>query len=259
MINKIFTNFDDAVTDIPDGAIIAIECWGYPATPQNLIAALKHKGTKDLTVITHTFIPMVWPEEDAVLPSLLLPQMRKLITSIAGIMNLGAGAFLKEYIEKGLEVEIVGHGTLAARLQAGALGLGGIYDPIGIGTMLEEGKEKRVIKGKEYLFHEPIKPDYAFICAHKADKLGNLVFKGGYRGDQPAMAMAARTTIVETDKIVEVGDIDPEHVVVPGAFVDRIIEIPEWGYGTPEKGAKLIGLLTQIDSVRDLLFGKIQQ
>jgi 3-oxoacid CoA-transferase A subunit len=259
MINKIFANCDDAVADIPHGASVAAECWGYPATPQNLIAALKRKGSRDLTVITHTFIPMVFGEEDAVLPSLLLPQMKKLITSIAGIMNLGAGAFLQEYVEKGLEVEIVGHGTLAARVQAGALGLGGIYDPIGIGTLLEEGREKRVINGKEYLFQEPIKPDYAFICAHKADKLGNLVFKGGYRGDQPAMAMAARTTIVETDEIVEVGDIDPEHVVLPGAFVDRIIEIPKTGYGTPEKGAKLIGLLTQIDSVRDLLFGKVNQ
>ncbi len=259
MINKVFTSFDEAVADIPDGASIAAECWGYPATPQNLIAALKRKGAKDLTIITHTFIPMVYSEEDAALPSLLLPQMKKLITSIAGIMNLGAGAFLQEYVDKGLEIEIVGHGTLAARLQAGALGLGGIYDPIGLGTLLEEGKEKRVIKGREYLFQEPIKPDYAFIVAHKADKLGNLVFKGGYRGDQPAMAMAAKTTIVEADKIVEVGEIDPEHVVVPGAFVDRITEIPEDGYGTPEKGAKLIGLLTQISSVRDLLFGKVEQ
>jgi len=259
MINKVFSTFDEAVADIPDGAVIAIECWGYPATPQNLIAALKRKGSKDLTVITHTFIPMVWPEEDAVLPSLLLPQMKKLITAIAGIMNLGAGAFLQEYVDKGMEVEIVPHGTLAMRLHAGAAGLGGIYDPIGIGTLLEEGKEKRVIKGKEYLFQEPIKPDYAFICAHKADRLGNLVFKGGYRGDQPAMAMAAKTAIVEADQIVEVGEIDPENVVLPGAFVDRIIEIPEWGYGTPEKGAKLIALLTQIGSVRDLLFGKIDK
>ena len=116
MIDKVFSSFDDAVADIPDGASIAAECWGYPATPQNLIAALKRKGTIDLTIITHTFIPMVFSEEDAVLPSLLLPQMKKLITSIAGIMRLGAGAFLQEYVEKGLEVEIVGHGTLAARL-----------------------------------------------------------------------------------------------------------------------------------------------
>ena len=259
MLNKVFSSFDDAVADIPDGASIAIESWGIPATPQNLIAAIKRKGTKDLTVITHTFIPMVWPEEIAVAPAILLPQMKKLIAAIVGIMRLGAGAFVKEYVEKGLEVEIMGHGTLASRLYAGAAGLGGIYDPIGVGTILEEGKEKRVIRGKEYLFQEPIKPDYAFIAGHKADRLGNLVYRGNYRSDQPVMAMAAKVTIVEVDKIVEVGEIDPEHVVTPGIFVDRIVEIPPTGLGTPEKGSALIHMLGQIESVRDLLFGRQKQ
>ncbi len=259
MLNKVFSSFDDAVADIPDGASIAIESWGIPATPQNLIDALKRKGTKDLTVITHTFIPMVWPEEIAVAPAILLPQMKKLIAAIVGIMRLGAGAFVKEYVEKGLEVEIMGHGTLASRLYAGAAGLGGIYDPIGVGTILEEGKEKRVIRGKEYLFQEPIKPDYAFVAGHKADRLGNLVYRGNYRSDQPVMAMAAKVTIVEVDKIVEVGEIDPEHVVTPGIFVDRIVEIPPTGLGTPEKGSALIRMLGQIESVRDLLFGRQKQ
>jgi len=258
MINKILASFDEAVADIPDGAVIAVECWGYPATPHNLIAALKRKGTKDLTIITHTFIPMVFSEEYAALPAVLLPQMKKLISPIVGIMRLGAGGFVKEYVEKGMEVEIMGHGTLAARLYAGAAGLGGIYDPIGIGTILEEGKEKRVIKGKEYLFQEPLKPDYAFIAGHKADKLGNLVYRGNYRSDQPVMAMAAKVTIVEVEQIVEVGDIDPEHVITPGIFVDRIVLIPPDGLGTPDKGRAVIEQLTQIDSVRDLLFGKAE-
>jgi len=257
MLNKVFSSFDDAVADIPDGASIAIESWGIPATAQNLIAALKRKGIKDLTVITHAFIPMVWDEADAALPAVLLPQMKKLISPIVGIMRLGAGAFVREYVERGLEVEIMGHGTLASRLYAGAADLGGIYDPVGVGTILDEGKEKRVIKGKEYLFQEPIKPDYAFIVGHKADKLGNLVYRGNYRSDQPVMAMAARVTIAEVDKIVEVGEIDPEHVVTAGIFVDRIVEIPPTGLGTPEKGAALIRKLGEIESVRDLLFGKI--
>lgn len=256
MINKIFASFDEAVADIPDGAVIAVECWGYPATPHNLIAALKRKGTKDLTIITHTFIPQVFSEEYAALPAVLLPQMKKLISPIVGIMRLGAGGFVREYVEKGMEVEIMGHGTLAARLYAGAAGLGGIYDPIGVGTILEEGKEKRVIKGKEYLFQEPLKPDYAFIAGHKVDKLGNLVYRGNYRSDQPVMAMAAKVTIVEVEQIVEVGDIDPEHVITPGIFVDRIVLIPPDGLGTPEKGRAVIDQLTQIESVRDLLFGK---
>ena len=256
MLNKIVASFDDAIADIPDGAVIAVECWGYPATPHNLIAALKRKGTKELTIVSHTFIPQVFSEEHAALPSVLLPQMKKLICPIVGIMRLGAGGFVKEYVAKGMEVEIMGHGTLAARLYAGAAGLGGIYDPVGVGTMVEEGKEKRVIKGKEYIFQEPIKPDYAFIAGHKADKLGNLVYRGNYRSDQPVMAMAAKTTIVEVEKIVEVGEIDPEHVVTPGIFVDRIVEIPPDGLGTPEKGAAVIRQLGQIESVRDLLFGK---
>jgi len=163
---------------------------------------------------------------------------------------------VKEYVEKGMEVEIMGHGTLAARLYAGAAGLGGIYDPIGVGTILEEGKEKRVIKGKEYLFQEPLKPDYAFIAGYKADKLGNLVYRGNYRSDQPVMAMAAKVTITEVEHIVEVGEIDPEHVITPGIFVDRIVLIPPDGLGTPDKGRAVIEQLTQIDSVRDLLFGK---
>ncbi len=174
MINKIFDSFDEAVADIPDGAVIAVECWGYPATAHNLIAALKRKGSKDLTVITHTFIPQVFSEELAALPSVLLPQMKKLISPIVGIMRLGAGGFLREYVERGMEIEVMGHGTLAARLYAGAAGLGGIYDPVGVGTIVGEGKEKRVINGKEYIFQEPLKPDYAFIRAYQADRMGNL-------------------------------------------------------------------------------------
>ena len=258
MLNKVLDSFDEAVADIPDGAVIAVECWGYPATAHNLISALKRKGTRDLTIITHTFIPQVFSEELAALPAVLLPQMKKLISPIVGIMRLGAGGFVRPYVEQGLEVEVMGHGTLAARLYAGAAGLGGIYDPVGVGTVVEEGKEKRVINGKEYLFQEPLKPDYAFLSGHKADKLGNLVYRGNYRSDQPMMAMAAKVTIAEVEQIVEVGDIDPEHVVTPGIFVDRVLEIPPDGLGTPEKGQAVIEQLTQIESVRDLLFGKIE-
>lgn len=254
MINKIFDSFDAAIADIPDGATIAVECWGYPATAHNLIAALKRKGTKDLTIITHCFIPQVF--SDAMLPAALLPQMKKLISPIVGIMRLGAGDFVRPYVENGLEVEVMGHGTLAARLYAGAAGLGGIYDPVGVGTVVEKGKEKRTINGKEYIFQEPLKPDFAFLSGYKADKLGNIVYRGNYRSDQPMMAMAAKTTIAEVEHIVEVGEIDPEHVITPGIFVDRIVEIKPTDLGTREKGQAIINQLIQVDSVKDLLFGK---
>ena len=255
LVNKVYTNFDEAVADIPDGASIAIESWGFAATAQNLIAALRRRDVKDLTLITHNFIPSFYTEEEALLPVALLPQLKKLLAGVVGIPQFGAGLFIKEYVDKGLEVELTSHGILASRLYAGAAGLGGIYTPVGIGTVIEQGKEKRVIDGKDYLFEKPIRPDYAFIVAHKADKMGNLVYLGTFRADQPIMAMAARITIVEAEEIVEAGNIDPEHIVTPGIFVDRIVEIPEGGYGTVQKRKKLVYKFGEMEILRKMLFG----
>ena len=255
MINKVFDSFDEAVADIPDGASIATGCWGVTSLSQNLIAALKRKGVKDLTLIVHNFIPTPFFTEDEVVNlTVLLPQLKKLITPVVGLQVLGAGAFIKEYVEKGLEVEFTSHGTLASRLYAGAAGLGGIYNPVGAGTILEEGKEKRVIDGKEYILEMPIRPDYAFIRGHKADKLGNLIYRGVFRENHPVMAMAAKVTIAEVDEIVEVGEIDPEHVVTPGIFVDRIVKVPEGGLGSSQIAKELLFKVAQMDIVRKILF-----
>lgn len=254
MLNKVFASFDEVVADIPDGATIAMDSWGISASPQNLIAALKRKGVKDLTIVTHCFIPMIFGEDMATMPSVLLPQMKKLIAGVVGIAHLGAGAFVQEYVEKGLEVELSSFGILTSRLYAGVMGLGGIYSPVGPGTILAEGKQRRVIDGKEYLFEKPIKVDYSFIAAHKADRLGNLVYKGINRGDHPIMAMAAGVTIVETDEIVKVGVIDAEHVVTQGIFVDRIVEIPEDGLGSPQKLKEMIRILGEMEPVRKFMF-----
>ncbi len=255
MINKVFDSFDEAVADIPDGASIATGCWGATSLSQNLIAALKRKGVKDLTLIVHNFIPIpFFTEDEAVGLTVLLPQLKKLITPVVGLQVLGAGAFVKEYVEKGLEVEFTSHGTLASRLYAGAAGLGGIYNPVGVGTILEEGKEKRVIDGKEYILEMPMRPDYAFIRGYKADNLGNLVYWGVYRENHPVMAMAAKVTIAEVDEIVEVGEIDPEHVVTPGIFVDRIVKVPEGSLGSPQRAKELLLKVVQIDLVRKIVF-----
>jgi 3-oxoacid CoA-transferase A subunit len=255
MRDKIVQSFDEAVEEIEDGASIAAECWGTTAMAQNLVAAIKRKGVKDLTLITHNFIPLVFfSEEDVVNLTHLLPQLKKIITPVVGLQHLGAGAFVKEYVERGLEVELTSHGTLASRLYAGAAGLGGIYNPVGVGTILEEGKEKRVIDGKEYIFEKPIRPDFAFIRAHKADTLGNLVYWGVYRADQPVMAMAAKKTIAEVDEIVAPGAIDAEHVVTPGIFIDRIVAVPEGGLGSNVRAKQMIRKLTENEMVRKLLF-----
>lgn len=255
MINKIFDSFDEAVADIPDGASIATGCWGAASLSQNLIAALVRRGVKDLTLIVHNFLHLpFFTEEEGVSPAVLLPQLKKLITAVVGLQVLGAGAFVKEYVENGLEVELTSHGTLASRLYAGAAGLGAIYHPVGVGTILEQGKEKRVIEGKEYILEMPIRPDYAFIRGYKADKLGNLVYWGVYRENHPVMAMAAKVTIAEVDEIVEVGDIDSEHVVTPGIFVDRIVQVPEGGLGSPQRSKELLLKVAQLDIVRKIVF-----
>jgi 3-oxoacid CoA-transferase len=252
MRKKVFSSFDEAVADIPDGDSIAIDTWGVAGTPQNLIAALKRKGTKDLTIITHTFVPQLLDE--LCFPALLLPQMKKLVTAVVGFAALGAGTFVEEYVKNGLEVEVTSHGTLASRLYAGAARLGGFYNPVGVGTVLEEGKEKRIINGKEYIFEKPIRPDYAFIRGYRADKLGNVVYRGVYKLNHPIMAMAAKVTIAEVDEIVEVGKIDPEHVITPGIFVDRTIEIPEEGFGSSRKVRQLMALVGTIGLGRKMLF-----
>ena len=258
MRNKVYGSFDEAVADIPDGSSIAMESWGIPGCPQNLIAAVKKKGIKDLTIITHNLIPPVIGEDVVCFPSALLPQTKKIIAAIVGIQQLGAGAFVKEYVEKGMKVELTNHGTLASRLYAGAAGLGGIYNPVGVGTILEEGKEKRSINGKDYLFEEPIRPDYAFIRGCKADTLGNIIYQGIFRANQPIMAMAAKVTIAEVDEIVEPGEINAEHIVTPGIFVDRIVKIPEDGIGTPEKRKALINRIGEIDIARKMLFKPLE-
>jgi 3-oxoacid CoA-transferase len=253
-VNKVFNSFDEAIADIPDGATIGVESWGIPACAQNLVAAVKKKGIKNLTLVTHNFVPIVLGEDETCFPAAILPQLKKLITPVVGIQQLGAGAFVKEYIEKGLEVELSTHGTMAARLYAGAARLGGFYNPVGVGTVIEEGKETRIIDGKEYIFEKPIHLDYAFVRAYKADRLGNLVFRGIFRGDQPLMAMAAKVTIAEVDEIVDAGQLDAEHIVVPGIFVDRIVKIPEDGIGTHKKQKALIGRLGELEIARKMLF-----
>jgi 3-oxoacid CoA-transferase subunit A len=262
MKNKVFNSFDEAVADIPDGASIATGCWGMTSLSQNLIAALKRKGAKELTLIVHNIIPiplnlipdLVSIEDQIADLTLLLPQLKRLITAVVGLQILGGGAFLKQYVGQGLEVELTSHGVLAARLFAGAAGFGAFYSPVGIGTILEKGKEKRVINGKEYLLEMPIKPDYAFIRGYKADKLGNLVYKGVYREDHPAMAMAARVTIAEVDEIVEIGEIDAEHVVTPSIFVDRIVKVPEGGLGSSQREKEMLSKLGEMEAVRAFLF-----
>ena len=172
-----------------------------------------------------------FPEEVIVSPYILLPQMKKLIAGFFAAASRYASTtgLPEEFLEmeKTLEKEVIGHGNFTARLRAAGGGMGPFYSPVGIGTIVEEGREKRTFDGKEYILLSPLKPDFAFVRADKADTYGNLVYNGTCRCLNPVLAMAGKVTIVEVDELVEPGELDPENIVTPAAFVDRIVVNPK--------------------------------
>lgn len=231
MINKISTAAE-AVAKIRDGDLVIANFWG-PGSPAHLWRALLDHGAKDLTLCINNYVPKadVLREKGTPDPSLILAQTKKIIAAFTSVraeeVSPIANLINKRLQEGSLVFESLSHGNLVERLYAAALGLGGIYSPIGVGTVIEEGKEKRVINGVEYLFQEPIRPDVGLISAARADRLGNLVYHGTARASNPIIAMASRYVIAEVFEIVEPGELDPDHIVTPGIFVDRVVRIPE--------------------------------
>lgn len=245
----------EAVANIQDGAHIAAHYWGMSGTPGYLFRALVERGVKDLTVYINNFLPISEPLQELgyINPTMLLPLMRKVVTAFLGarvFYNMG-GDFLGERVKNGeLEVEMTTHGVLASRLQAGALGLGGFYSPIGVGTIIEKGKEKRTINGHEYLFEEPICPDVGLVKAYKADTLGNLIYRGTARGVNPIIAMASKFTIAEVLEIVEPGELNPEEIVTPGVYVDRIVLVPDEDAGSWKRRGELTAKVRKLAELR---------
>jgi len=233
-INKIVGSFDEAVADIEDGATIMVGGFGTVVSmPSLLLVALAKKGVKNLTTVSNStgFGPDVWVLQGAKFPEdmdILVRngQIKKAIVS-APVSALYVNNFEKLLREGKVEIEMVPQGTLAERIRAAKAGLGGIYVPTGVGTFVEEGKEKRVINGREYILELPIKADFALIHAYKGDRWGNLVYRGTSRTFNPTMAGAARVTIAEVDEIVELGELDPETIVTPGVYVDRVVARPK--------------------------------
>lgn len=261
-MNKIYKHFNEAVADIPDGASVAMNNWGFPGGPQNLMLALREHGAKDLTVITENFVRIPFPEEIVVTPYILLPQMKK---SISGYYAPGAKHALAPLpdewleMENNLEIEVLGHGNFTERLRAAASGMGPFYSPMGVGTIVEEGREKRTFDGKEYILLTPLKPDFAFVRADKADEYGNLVYNGVCRTLNPVLAMAAKVTIAEVDELVEPGKLDPESIVTPAAFVDRIVVNPPGSRGSYKYTMEKLHELFSIESVRMAFFAQAKQ
>jgi 3-oxoadipate CoA-transferase alpha subunit len=234
-VNKIYETCDHAVADIFDGSTIMIGGFGsFGGLPINLIVALAKHGTKNLTIISNQggvgfelskrIKPEGYPDIAALVQN---GQVKKFIGSVPALGGMPPTSPIETLHREGkIEIELVPQGTLAERIRAGAGGLGGFYTPTGVGTRVELGKEKRVINGKEYLLELPLTADFALIKAHKADTYGNLVYRGTARCFNSIMAGAARITIVEVDKLVQPGELNPEVVITPHLYVNRIVEVP---------------------------------
>ncbi len=210
---------DAAVAEIADGSTILIGGFGMAGMPVTLIDALIRQGAKDLTVVNNNA-----GNGDTGLAALLAAgQVRKMICSFPRQSD----SYVFDGLYRGgkIELELVPQGNLAERMRAAGAGIGALFSPTGVGTPLAEGKEQRTIDGRDYVLEYPIKGDVALIGAYAGDRMGNLVYRKTARNFGPVMATAAALTIAEVKRVVEIGEIDPETVVTPGIFVDRILDL----------------------------------
>lgn len=219
MIDKTLPSPSAAVADICDGASVMIGGFGTAGMPDELIDALIARGVGELTIINNNA-----GNGEAGLAALIREgRVRKIICSFP--RQSDSQHFDARYRAGEIELELVPQGNLAARIQAAGAGLGAIFTPTGFGTQLAEGKETRTIDGRGYVLEYPIRADFALIKAYRGDRWGNLVYRKTARNFGPIMAMAARTSIVQVSEIVELGALDPEAIVTPGIFVQRVVEV----------------------------------
>ncbi len=221
MINKQYPSVAEAVADIPDGATVMVGGFGASGSPIELLHALIDHGATNLTVINNN----TGNGEVGLAALIGNGQVAKMICSFP--RSSQSKIFPKLYREGKIELEIVPQGTLAERIRAGGAGIPAFYTPTAVSTVLADGKESREFEGRQYVMEPWLKADFALIKSEAADPLGNLTFNKTARNFSPLMCMAATTTIVQTKRLVNRGDIDPEHVVTPGIFVNRVVEVPD--------------------------------
>lgn len=226
--SKVVADADAAVADIPDGASVAIGGFAMPGVPFNLLAALLRQGAKRLTCIANTTGGAHRPRMPDIGMLVENGQVAKVICSFTAATRASDTLPFTPYYERGeVEAEIVPQGTLAERLRAAGAGIPAFYTPTAVGTELAEGRETRVIGGREYLLEHALPVDVALLRAHQADTAGNLRFRRSQRNFNPLMAMAAKLVIVEVeDPILPAGAIDPDDVHVPGILVHRLVQVP---------------------------------
>ena len=235
--SKVYADGPSAIADLPDGATVFIDGFGGPGgMAHHLLVSLRDRGSRNLTIVSNTAgIARVVsfgtpPGRTAIDHSVLVEngQVAKAIASFPVSPSVSRPSEFELAYRRGeVDLELVPQGTLAERLRAGGAGIEAFYTPTGAGTLIAEGKESRVIDGREYILEHGLRADFALIRAHRADTRGNLVYRGTSRNFNAVMAPGARVTVVEVDEIVQPGELDPEAVVTPGIFVQRIVRRPD--------------------------------
>lgn len=232
MINKIAPSVEVALEGLKDGATVLIGGFGTAGIPEELIHGLIASGVRDLTVVNNNA-----GNGDTGLAALLKAgRVRRVVCSFP--RSADSYVFDELYRTEKIELELVPQGNLAERIRAGGAGIGGFYTPTGYGTQLAQGKETKEIDGRQYVLELPIRGDLALIKAERADRWGNLTYRKAARNFGPVMATAATLTVATVYEIVQLGELDPETVVTPGIFVDRVVRITRQptrpgGFGAP--------------------------
>src|SRR3954471_3706463 len=218
MIDKTFNSLEAAVADIHDGATVMIGGFGNAGMPSALIDALIAQGARDLTIVNNN----AGNGETGLAALLKAKRVRKIICSFP--RQADSHVFDALYRAGEIELELTPQGNLAERIRAAGAGIGGFFSPTGYGTELAAGKETRLIDGRHYVLQYPIHADYALIKALRGDRWGNLVYRKTARNFGPIMAMAAKCAIAQVSEVVELGELDPEAIVTPGIFVQRVVK-----------------------------------
>jgi 3-oxoacid CoA-transferase subunit A len=220
MIDKVFATPDEALYDVSDGVTIMFGGFVSAGSPSNLILALQRKGTKGITAIANNI--GLGDKLD------VLCEQRQIVKVIATFAIRASGArqslFEEQYHRGEVELELVPQGTFVERIRAGGAGLGGVLTRTGLGTLVQDGKQVLSVDGVDYLLEKPLRADFAFIKAWKADRLGNLVYRMAGRNFNPVMATAAGVVVAEVEHVVEAGQLDPESIGTPAVYVDRVVQ-----------------------------------
>ena len=220
MIDKRVRNLAEAVAGIPDGATVLCAGFGGAGLPDALCEAVIEQGARDLTVVANN----AGTGRTGLAALLATGRVQRIICSFP--RSSGSVVFEELYAAGRIELELVPQGVISERMRCAAAGLGGFYSPVSVGTRLAEGKEHREIDGRLYVLEKPLKGDVALLSADRADRWGNLTYRKSARNFNPTMAMAASLSVAQVRHVVELGEIDPEMVITPGIFVDRLVEVP---------------------------------